>query len=296
MHAPRSPLADAPFDLGTGGLREPHTVAMHGTGEPAVIEPTEHRTSPATRAARRMLLFLGATALFLLLSPLAAKADDGSSGLVDAVTGTVDEVTETATEALDDATDATVGTVEDVLDTAVETVEGIVETTVDTAELVAGDATGTVEQVADDAIDPRVGSAPPPPAGEDRPPVPDAVSEPPATDRPGDGDRRPTANEAGRTPAAALKVASEAHGRGLGPTTSGPPSAEPLVPRDPAGAGAASSASADSPTNLRVPAQGQDLGLTAALLLVALVLVRWSRREDALRFSPAFLSLAERPG
>jgi hypothetical protein len=34
----------------------------------------------------------------------------------------------------------------------------------------------------------------------------------------------------------------------------------------------------------------------AAAIIIALALVRWSRREAEFRYSPVFLSLAERPG
>jgi hypothetical protein len=40
----------------------------------------------------------------------------------------------------------------------------------------------------------------------------------------------------------------------------------------------------------------QDLAALAAAIFIALALVRWSRREAELRYSPVFLSLAERPG
>jgi hypothetical protein len=36
--------------------------------------------------------------------------------------------------------------------------------------------------------------------------------------------------------------------------------------------------------------------MLATLLIIALVLLRWSRRDDEHRYSPVFLSLAERPG
>lgn len=263
-------------------------------------EPIETRTSPTRRAAARILLFVGATALFLLLTPLSARADDGSSGLgglVDAVTGNVDEVTESVTGAVEDATDAVTGPVEDMLDTVTETVEdtvetvtGAVEDVVETVEPVADDATGTIDG-AIDGVDPGPRTAPPPSVGDAPTAVPDAVGRP--TPNPQDVTaKRPPVGVAPSLEST-LALATEAPAPDAGTAAPRLPNREPLVP---AGAGGASAPErADAPGGLRV-SYGQDLAVIAASLLIALVLVRSTRREAGLPATPAYRLLPERPG
>jgi hypothetical protein len=74
------------------------------------------------------------------------------------------------------------------------------------------------------------------------------------------------------------------------PSTDEPPAA----PRG--SSSALPTASASPRDGLRIGTPSPDAGMLATLLIIALVLVRWSRREDEHRYSPVFLSLAERPG
>lgn len=78
-----------------------------------------------------------------------------------------------------------------------------------------------------------------------------------------------------------------------GPSEPGP---GPFAPGSPAPSGRSSLTDIGSSQSLRSPSSSQDVGVLATLILIALALVRWSRREAELRLSPAFLSLPERPG
>jgi hypothetical protein len=260
-------------------------------------EPTDRPTRSFRRVALRAALLIGASSVFLLLDPLAARADDGgSSGLVDQVvddaTQTVADTVDGVGEAVEDATETVAGAVEgtapvveDVLDTAVETVEEVADPVIETVEPTIEDVTAAVDPVLDDPV----GRTTPPPAGGGPAPV-----------------RDPADGVAGRRAAlelrlavldAAPSVATSALADAV-PTRARAAlarSADPIEPTGPARAPASTGGGVDRPFDPRVPG-GHDLAVLAAALLVALALVRTARREGGWPSSPAFLSILERPG
>jgi hypothetical protein len=257
-------------------------------------EPTDGPTRSLRRVALRAALLVGGATVFLLLNPLAARADPGD-GLVGAVTGAVDEVTETVDESVGevaetvtDVVEETIPVVEDVLDTTVETVEEVVAVPVEAVERTVEGAIG--------AVDP----APPVvPGGRSAPP---AADEEPARERHDGVTGGRAAHELrlalrDRPHPVAGSVALAADVPAPAPAPAAPVrGADPIDPaRSAPVAPAAASGSLDRPFDPRIP-HGQDLAVLAAALLVALTLVRTSRRDTGSPASPAFLSILERPG
>jgi hypothetical protein len=262
-------------------------------------EPTDRPTRSFRRVALRAALLIGASSVFLLLDPLAARADDGgSSGLVDQV---VDDATQIVADTVDevgqavgDATDTVAGVVEetapaveDVLDTAVEAVEDVVDPVIETAEPTIEDVVAAVDPVIDDP-----GSRTTPPPADDEGPAPVRDPADGVTGRRAALELRLAALDAAAPSVAssALADAVPTHARAALAR-----SADPVEPTGPARAPVSTGGGVDRPFNPRVPG-GQDLAVLAAALFVALALVRTARREGGWPSSPAFLSILERPG
>lgn len=289
----------------------------------------ETATPPRGTGVRRLLLrvaiVVGGIAALWLLAPAAASADEGSGlgdvlgsatdavgGVTDVatdavgavmepveqVTGTLTQTVEQVAEPVTQVVEPVAGAVEQVTDTTVGTLQQVVDTTTGTVEEVVTEATGTSLGVLDDAAgsveDVTLPNAPAPET-----PHPDTrvatTPEQPTTggsrfdvERPSPTLREPTA-------ATAFLVEPERNGSTQPPAPGGATDRpEPTAP------GHAESTSRDggliSTSNLQGPSSGQDLGVLVTAILIALVLVRWSRREAELRLSPAILSLLERPG
>jgi hypothetical protein len=253
-------------------------------------EPTDGPTRSLRRVAMRAALLVGGATLFLLLNPLAARADVGD-GLVGAVTGAVDEVTQT----VDDAVDQVADTVADTVEETVPAVEDALDTTVETVQEAVAGPTEAIERTVDGApgaVDPAVDA-------------PDVRTAPPGHHDGPAPVRDRHEGVSGTRAALELRLAVRDAAAPIGgsaaiaahvPTHDVPAPTRAADPVEPAGPAPASpSGGADPPFNPRVP-HAQDLATLASALLVALALVRTSRRDTGSPASPAFLSILERPG
>jgi hypothetical protein len=182
----------------------------------------------------------------------------------------VDTVAETATESTSDVTEV----VDRVARASTETVAEVLDGASGTVDAVRSTATawaGTVAETSD-------------PVAAVPEPVVSALAVRPVSEPRTRGDGTPSLG--GPVTFAARSGSSE-------PAPSGATPSDPTSRTDPAplpGSGTAPRSSLDGGSSSR------DAAVLTLLLVIALVLARWSRREGELRISPVFLSLQERPG
>jgi hypothetical protein len=277
---------------------------------------------PSRRLARGFL-FVGAVVVLWLLAPATASADDDPAGLagladsvlgttpetvdataevVDSVTGSatdgaveaVDEVVEVVDQTAEGAVEAATGTADQLLETTTSTVTGTLETLANGLEGVNGAAGGVVQETVE-ALDGGAGETP----GIESPvEVPDPGTgpawnaPPPPTGRAITGSDSPLA--VAGSGSAALAGAAPAPDDGGLPASSGAPE------RDRTGSTTVPTATSGGDASMARTQGGgrpaRDAAVLATMLLIVLVLARWSRREVGRRPTLVFLSLAERPG
>ena len=231
----------------------------------------------------------------------AADTTTGALGAVGDTVGGAVEAVEPVTGTVAVAVDATLGaatqTVDQTLGAAGETVDQTLEAAGETLDRALGAASAVVHEVVGsdpaslDPTTPSAGPASPAPAGVDIS-IPDwhlGVGAP-AGDSPSAAHGAEPGAPIGPTPwRGASSIGST---RGPARVPNAPVPTRPDTPTATAGPGSG----LGGLDILRGGSSTQDVAVLATLLLIALAVARWSRREAEHRLSPVFLSLVERPG